>query len=329
MNASTSRRTSLRLLLSAVSALALSSGLSAHAQGSGKALRIIVPLTTGSTVDTVARAMSVELAKAMGQPVVIENLPGAGGVTGTAQLVRAPKDGQTIAMISSNHAINPSIYKNVPFDSVRDIAPISVFGTVPLVLVVNTSVAAKNTRELVALVKASPGKLNYGSAGNGSVLHLAGELFKEQAGAFITHIPYRGTGPLTTDLMGGQVDMAFLSVTAAAPHIKSGKLRAIGVSTRARSAVLPDVPTLAESGLPGYSFDAWLAVIAPGGTPKPIVQDLYRKFKTALASKDVVHNLQAQGITILDGTPEQAEPFFVSEVAKHAKLVKLSGAVAE
>ncbi|MDB5885386.1 MAG: transporter substrate-binding protein, partial [Polaromonas sp.] len=248
MNASTSRRTSLRLLLSAVSALALSSGLSAHAQGSGKALRIIVPLTTGSTVDTVARAMSVELAKAMGQPVVIENLPGAGGVTGTAQLVRAPKDGQTIAMISSNHAINPSIYKNVPFDAVKDFTPISVFGTVPLVLVVNNSVPAKNTRELVALAKASPGKLNYGSAGNGSVLHLAGELLKEQTGAFITHIPYRGTGPLTTDVMGGQGDMAFLSVTAAAPHIKSGKLRAIGVSTRARSAVLPDVPTLAESG---------------------------------------------------------------------------------
>jgi tripartite-type tricarboxylate transporter receptor subunit TctC len=328
MTSSTSRRTALRLL-SAVTAMAISTGFSAYAQVGGKPLRIIVPLTTGSTVDTVARAMSVELAKSMGQPVVIENLPGAGGVTGTAQLVRAPKDGQTLAMISSNHAINPSIYKNVPFDSVKDITPISVFGTVPLVLVVNTSVAAKNTRELVALVKASPGKLNYGSAGNGSVLHLAGELFKEQAGAFITHIPYRGTGPLTTDLMGGQVDMAFLSVTAAAPHIKSGKLRAIGVSTRTPTAVLPDVPTLAESGLPGYSFDAWLAIIAPGGTPKPIVQDLYQKFRTALANKDVQSNLHAQGITILEGTPEQAEPFFVSELAKHAKLVKLSGAVAE
>lgn len=329
MKQTTTRRTSLRFLIAAVSALALSTGLSAHAQGSGKALRIIVPLTTGSTVDTVARAMSVELAKSMGQPVVIENLPGAGGVTGTAQLVRAPKDGQTLAIISSNHVINPSIYKNVPFDSVKDITPISVFGTVPLVLVVNSGVAAKNTRELVALAKANPGKLNYGSAGNGTVLHLAGELFKEQAGAFITHIPYRGTGPLTTDLMGGQVDMAFLSVTAAAPHIKSGKLRAIGVSTRSRTPVLPDVPTLAESGLPGYSFDAWLAVIAPGGTPKPIVQDLYQKFRTALANKDVQRNLEAQGITILNGTPEQAEPFFASEVAKHAKLVKLSGAVAE
>lgn len=329
MKQTTTRRTSLRFLISAVSALALSAGLSAHTQESSKVLRIIVPLTTGSTVDTVARAMSVELSKSMRQPVVIENLPGAGGVTGTAQLVRAPKDGQTIAIISSNHVINPSIYKNVPFDSVKDITPISVFATVPLVLVVNSAVAAKNTRELVALVKANPGKLNYGSAGNGTVLHLAGELFKEQAGAFITHIPYRGTGPLTTDLMGGQVDMAFLSVTAAAPHIKSGKLRAIGVSTRARTAVLPDVPTLAESGLPGYSFDAWLAVIAPGGTPKPIVQDLYQKFRTALASQDVQRNLEAQGITVLNGTPEQAEPFFISEVAKHAKLVKLSGAMAE
>lgn len=328
MKHQTTRRHTLYLHLLLAAAL-LAPGLGARAQSSGKALRIIVPLTTGSTVDTVARAMSVELAKSMGQPIVIDNLPGAGGVTGTAQLVRAPKDGQTIAMISSNHVINPSIYKNVPFDSVKDIAPISVFGTVPLVLVVNHAVAAKNTRELVALVKSQPGKLNYGSAGNGSVLHLAGELFKEQSHAFITHIPYRGTGPLTTDLIGGQVDMAFLSVTAAAPHIRSGKLRAIGVSTTTRTAVLPDVPTLAESGLPGYSFDAWLAVIAPGGTPRPVIQELYQKFRTALAVREVQDNLAAQGITVLHGTPEEAEPFFKTELAKHAKLVKLSGAIAE
>lgn len=320
------RRSALSLLLAAA---LLAPGFGAQAQTGGKALRLIVPLTTGSTVDTVARAMSVELAKSMGQPVVIENLPGAGGVTGTAQLVRAPRDGQTIAMISSNHVINPSIYKNVPFDSMKDITPISVFGTVPLVLVVSNSVAAKNTRELVALVKSKPGKFNYGSAGNGSVLHLAGELFKEQSGAFITHIPYRGTGPLTTDVIGGQVDMAFLSVTAAAPQIRSGRLRAIGVSTTTRSAVLPDVPTLAESGLPAYSFDAWLALIAPGGTPRPVVQDLYQKFRSALATKDVQDNLAAQGITLLSGTPEQAMPFFKSELDKHAKLVRLSGAVAE
>ncbi|MES2361353.1 MAG: tripartite tricarboxylate transporter substrate binding protein [Pseudomonadota bacterium] len=322
------RRSALSHSLLLAAAL-LAPGFGAQAQTGGKALRLIVPLTTGSTVDTVARAMSVELAKSMGQPVVIENLPGAGGVTGTAQLVRAPKDGQTIAMISSNHVINPSIYKNVPFDSLKDITPISVFGTVPLVLVVSNSVAAKNTRELVALVKSKPGKFNYGSAGNGSVLHLAGELFKEQSGAFITHIPYRGTGPLTTDVIGGQVDMAFLSVTAAAPQIRSGRLRAIGVSTTTRSAVLPDVPTLAESGLPAYSFDAWLALIAPGGTPQPVVQDLYQKFKSALATKDVQDKLAAQGITVLNGTPEQAVPFFKSELAKHAKLVQLSGAVAE
>lgn len=326
MKHQTTHRRTLHLLLATA---LLAPGLSARAQSSGKTLRLIVPLTTGSTVDTVARAMSVELAKSMGQAIAIENLPGAGGVTGTAQLVRAPKDGQTLAMISSNHVINPSIYKNVPFDSVKDIAPISVFGTVPLVLVVNNAVAAKNTRELVALVKSKPGKFNYGSAGNGSVLHLAGELFKEQSHAFITHIPYRGTGPLTTDLIGGQVDMAFLSVTAAAPHIKSGRLRAMGVSTTTRTAVLPDVPTLAESGLPGYSFDAWLAVIAPGGTPKPVIQDLYQKFRTALTTRDVQDNLAAQGLTILNGTPEEAEPFFRSELAKHAKLVKLSGAIAE
>lgn len=319
------RRRALQLLMAA----ALLGTLATTQAQSDKPLRVIVPLTTGSTVDMVARAMSLSLGKTMGQPIVIENLPGAGGVTGTAQLVRAPKDGQTIAMISSNHVINPSIYRTMPFDSVKDISPIMVFGTVPLVLVVSTAVPAKNTRELVALAKSSPGRLNYGSAGNGSVLHLAAELFKEQSSVFITHIPYRGTGPLTTDIISGQVDMGFLSVTAAAPQIKSGKLRAIGVSTKTRSAIMPDVPTLAESGLPNYSFDAWLAVVAPAGVAKPLIDNLYQKFKATLASREVQDSLAAQGITMLNIAPDQAEAFFRGELDKHAKLVRRSGAVAE
>jgi tripartite-type tricarboxylate transporter receptor subunit TctC len=296
---------------------------------SDKPIRVVVPLSAGSTVDAVARAMSNQMAKVTGHPIVIDNLAGAGGMTGTVQVVNAPKDGLTVGMISSNHVINPSIYKKVPFDSLKDITPITVIGTVPLVLVVHPSVKANNAKELVALMKAKPGTLNLGSAGYGSTLHLAGVMFGNEAGVAISHIPYKGTGPLTSDLVGGQVDMGFISVTAAAPHIKSGKLRAIGVSTKTRSAVLPDVPTLAESGLPNYSFDAWIALVGPAGLPAPLVQKYYTDMKTVLAQKEVQDALAQQGITVINSTPEQAVPFFKSEMEKHAKLVKQSGATAD
>lgn len=307
--------------------LAAASGI-ASAQAD-KPIRVVVPLSAGSTVDAVARAMSNQMAKVMGHPIVIENLAGAGGMTGTVQVVNAPKDGLTIGMVSSNHVINPYIYKKVPFDSLKDVTPITVIGTVPLVLVVNPDVPAKNAKELVALLKAKPGSVNFGSAGNGSVLHLAGEMFSSQAGVDIKHIPYKGTGPLTTDLVGGQVEMGFLSVTAAAPHIKAGKLRAIGVSTRQRSAVLPDLPTLAEAGLPDYSFDAWIAVVGPAGLSKPIVRKYYTDFKAVLGQKEVQDALAAQGIAVINSTPEEAVPFFKAEMEKHAALVKKSGATAE
>jgi tripartite-type tricarboxylate transporter receptor subunit TctC len=196
-------------------------------------------------------------------------------------------------------------------------------------MVVHPSVKAHNTRELVELMKAKPGTLNLGSAGNGSTLHLAGVMFGSEAGVEIRHIPYKGTGPLASDIVGGQVDMAFISVTAAAPHIKSGKLRAIGMSTKTRSPVLPDVPTLAESGLPNYSFDAWIALVGPAGLPAPMVQKFYTDTKTVLAQKDVQDALAQQGITVINSTPEQAAPFFRSEMEKHARLVKQSGATAE
>ncbi|MDZ5455884.1 Bug family tripartite tricarboxylate transporter substrate binding protein [Azohydromonas lata] len=296
---------------------------------SDKPIRVVVPLSAGSTVDAVARAMSNQMAKVMGHPIVIDNLAGAGGMTGTVQVVNAPKDGLTLGMISSNHVINPSIYKKVPFDTLKDITPITVIGTVPLVLVVHPSVKANNVKELIALMKAKPGTLNLGSAGNGSTLHLAGVMFGTEAGVEIRHIPYKGTGPLTSDIVGGQVDMAFISVTAAAPHVKSGKLRALGMSTKTRSAVLPDVPTLAESGLPNYSFDAWIALVGPAGLPAPMVQKYYADTKTVLAQKEVQDALVQQGITVINSTPEQSVPFFKSELEKHAKLVKQSGATAE
>ena len=315
----------------AMATLAVTLALSAWAAQaqSSKPIRVIVPLSTGSTVDTVARAMSHHMAQVMGHPVVIENLAGAGGMSGTVQIVNAPKDGMTIGMISSNHVINPGIYKKVPFDSLNDVTPITVVGTVPLVLVVSPKVPAKNTKELIALLKSKPGAVNFGSAGNGSVLHLAGVMFGSEAGVDIVHVPYKGTGPLVTDLMGGQVEMAFVSVTAAAQHIKSGKLRALGVSTKERSAVLPDVPTLAESGLPNYSFDAWIAVIGPAGLPAQIVQKYYADFKTVLAQTEVKDVLAAQGIAVTNNTPEQALAFFKAELEKHTALVKKSGTTAD
>lgn len=273
--------------------------------------------------------MSKQMASVTGHNVVIENLPGAGGMTGTDQLVKAPKDGMTLAMISSNHVINPGIYKKPLFDAIKDITPITVLGTVPLVLVVNPSVPAKNATELIALMKARKGELNVGSAGNDSVLHLAAELFGSEAGVDITHIPYKGTGPLVTDLLGGQGQMGFLSVTAAAPLVHSGKLRAIGISTKQRSAVLPDLPTLAESGLPNYSFDAWLALVGPADLPKATVDKLYQDLKTVVASSEVQQALAAQGIATIMSPPDQAVGFFKAELDKHLVLVKRSGATVD
>jgi len=291
-----------------------------------KPIRLILPLSTGSTGDVVARILSGPMSKALGQQLVVENLPGAGGVTGTQQLVRAPKDGYTVALITSNHVINPSIYKSIPYDSLKDITPITVIGNSPLVLVVHPGVAAKNTQELIALAKAKPGALNYGSAGNGSVLHLAGVLFATEAGIDIRHVPYKGSGPLVGDLLGGQVEMGILGLPSVVGQVKSGKLRAIGVTTRQRAAVMPDVPTLAESGLPNYNFDAWIAFIGPAGLPQTVADRIYAETKAALAMKEVQDAFAAQGLVAMGSTPEQTLQFFQSELAKHTKLVKQSGA---
>ena len=325
MSICSSRR---RAVVIAAVALALPS-FSVLAQLTDKPLRIVLPLSAGSTVDAVARTMSNAWAKASGQPVIVENLPGAGGVTGTTQLVRAPKDGMTLGMVSNNHVVNPSLYKSMPFDSIKDITPITVIGTSPFVLVVHSSVPAKDLKELIALAKAKPGALNYGSSGNGTVLHLAAELFKSEAGIDIKHIPYKGTGPMMNDLLGGQVQMAFTSTSVAAPHIKTGAIRPIAISTQSRSGLLPDVPTFAEQGLRNYDFGGWIAVIAPAGVPAPIVAKRYSEIKVALASPEVKDWLAAQDFKVVADTPDATLPFFQSELVKHSKLVKESGATVD
>ena len=319
MNPLPSRRAALAALL------ALGCAASVHAQAD-KPLRLIVPLAAGSTVDAVARAIAPGFGKATGHPVVVENIVGAGGIPGTTQVTKAPRDGLTLGMISSNHVINPGIYKTIPYDSLKDITPIAVLATVPLVLVVNPALPVKSVPELVAYAKANPGKLNYGSAGNGSTLHLAGELLVSETGIDMKHVPYRGTGPLITDLIGGQVQLGFVSVSQVGPQVKAGALRALAVSTPARSPALPDVPTVAESGVPKYSFDAWIALIGPAGLPKAIVDKDYAAVRSAMAAPEAQGVLAAQGLTVLDTGPDVAPAFFQSELAKHQKLVKQSGA---
>lgn len=285
-----------------------------------------MPLAAGSTVDAVARALGPGLGRATGHVVVVENVVGAGGLSGTGQVVKAPKDGLTLGMVSSNHVINPGIYKHMPFDSLKDITPIAVLATVPLVLVVHPKLAAKTVPELLAHARAHPGALNYGSAGNGSTLHLAGQLLVSETGIDMKHVPYRGTAPLLTDLVGGQVQLAFVSVSQAAPHIKAGSLRPLAISTTARSAALPEVPTLAEAGVPAYSFDAWIALIGPAGLPKPVVERSTAAVRAALASPEAQAAITGQGLMQRDTGPEQAPAFFQAELAKHLQLVRQSGA---
>ncbi|WP_354684304.1 tripartite tricarboxylate transporter substrate binding protein [Cupriavidus necator] len=316
--------------LAALTTLAVFGGLNAaaaHAQATdSKPVRLIVPTQPGSQADAVARALSQSLGKHLGQSVVVENIAGAGGVPGTQQIVRAPKDGSTLGLISSNHVINPFIYKNLPYDALKDITPITVIGTLPLVLVVNPGVSASTAKDLIALLKSKPGELNYGSSGNGTVLHLAGQLFASEANVDIRHVPYKGAGNYTTDLVGGQVQLGFLTVQAVLPLIKAGKLKAIAVSTAQRVPALPDVPTLAESGLPRYSFDAWLAIVGPAGMPKQTVSTLQSKTKATLQEREVQDHLAGQGVVVTPTGADAAVPFFKSELDKHARIVKQAGA---
>lgn len=318
-----------RRALAALTAFALvtAPAVSAQAQSlDGKPVRLIVPTQAGSQADAVARAMSQSLSRNLGHSVVVENLPGAGGVPGTQQIVRAPKDGSTLGLISSNHVINPFIYKSMPYDALKDITPIAVIGTLPLVLVVNPSVHANTTKELVALLKAKPGEFNYGSSGNGTVLHLAGQLFASEAKVNISHVPYKGAGNYTTDLIGGQVQIGFLTVQTVLPLIKAGKLKAIAVSTTQRVPALPDVPTLAESGVPQYNFDAWLAIVGPAGMPRQNVANLQAKIRATLQERNIQDSLAQQGVVVSTSGSDTAAPFFKSELDKHARIVRQAGA---
>ena len=317
-----------RHALAGLGGLALGAGLPGAALAqSDKPLRFILPVSAGSGVDAITRAASNALAKALGQPVVIENQPGAGGVVGTQAMIRSVPDGLTLSMVSNNHVIYPSVLKSLPFDPVADITPIAIVGATPLVLVVNPRVPARDMKELVALFKANPGKYNYASSGNGTILHLAPELFKDVTGTFVTHIPYRGVAPMLQDIIGGQVDMGVLALPSVLTHIKSGALRAICVSAPARIPAAPDIPTSGEQGFPRYLVEGWIAVVGPKGLPADQVKRINQAFITAFSTPEVKDAMAKQGNTIQISTPEAALAHFKSELVKYAALVKKAGVV--
>jgi tripartite-type tricarboxylate transporter receptor subunit TctC len=287
-------------------------------------LRVLLPVSAGSGVDTIVRAAAPALTKALGdQAVIIENLPGAGGITGTAALVKAAPDGNTIAFVSNNHAVNPSVYKKMPYDSLADITPITVIGATPFVLVVNPArLPASNASELVALLKAKPGGYNYASSGNGTIIHLADEMFVDAAGVDAKHIPYKGVGPMLADLIGGQVDFGVVALPAVQGHLKSGSLRAIGIMGKARVPSLPNLPTIAEQGLPDVDIAGWFAAIGPAKLPAAEVARLHDAVVAAFATAEVREAMARQDNIISPTTPEVAAKFFRSEQERYARLVK-------
>lgn len=290
---------------------------------SGAPLRVILPLGAGSGVDTIIRSAQPALSRALGgQAVVIENLPGAGGITGTAALVKAAPDGHTVAFISNNHSVNPSVYKSVPYDSLNDITPISVVGGSPFLLVVNPArLPVKDAKELQALLLSRPGQFNMGSSGNGTIIHLAGEMFVDAVGAKVQHIPYKGMGPMMADMIAGQVDFGVAAVPAAQGHLASGRMRAIGVMGKARVASLPDLPTIAEQGFPAVDVAGWFAMVGPKGLPPAQVERLHKAVVAAFEDPEVKAAMAKQDNAINPLAPEASGRFLRDEQARYARLV--------
>lgn len=309
----------------AAAAAASTTSLPAWAQVGDKTVRFVLPNATGSGVDAITRAAQPALAKALGMPVVVENQPGAGGVVGLQTLARSAPDGLTLSVVSNNVVIFPSVLKSLPFDMPGDFTPIAIVGSTPIVLVVNAKVPAANSKEFVALLKSKPGQLNFGSGGNGTILHLASEMFLDEAGVSAKHIPYKGVGPMVTDLIGGQIEFATAALPSVQQHIKTGALRAIGVGTAQRVAAAPDIPTFVEQGLPGYVVEAWFGVLGPKGMAPEVVKRTHDALVAAFADPAVKETMDKQGNTIRISSTEQAAAGFRSELAKYARLVKKIG----
>lgn len=308
--------------------LCLVSGWAA-AQGAypNRTVRIIVPFPAGQTTDMVARMLAQEFTESLGQSFYVDNKGGAAAIIGTELAKNATPDGYTLLMASSGPlAINPSLYSKLPYDTLRDFQPIGMVVVVPQFLVVNKDFPANNLKELIAYVKQNPGKVNFGSGGSGLTNHLTMELLKATTGMQITHVPYKGAAPALTALIAGQINMMFESGPAVIPHVRSGKLRVLAVGSQRRSLALPEVPTVAEAGVPGFNAQSWAAFLAPTGTPRPIIQKLNAELNAALSKPATKERLLGMGAEVLEYTPEQTVAYFKTELESWAVAVKASGA---
>jgi tripartite-type tricarboxylate transporter receptor subunit TctC len=319
-----------RLLLGA--ALCFAALAAAHAQESypTRPLKFVAPIAPGGLTDTLARTLAAGLSQRLGQQVVVENRAGGGGIIGMTAAAKLPADGYGIVMVYQGVAsVNPVLYKNLAYDTLRDFVPVAQVATFPLVLVVNPALPAKSVKEFVALARSRPGRLSYASAGNATTAHLTMELFKRREGLRIVHIPYRGEAPALTDVMSGQVDAAFTSLTSALPYLGTDRIRMLGIASAERSRLLPNVPTIAEDGVPGFESTGWYGILAPAGTPKLVIDRLNRELLATLADPAVKEMLAARGVDVGGGSPEALRQWIVEDTARWRKVIADAGIQAD
>ena len=322
----------IRYLMLLVVALSSSSLMTPAAEAQSypsRPIRMIIPFPPGGSLDLTMRVLGPKMTEVIGQNVIIDSRPGADGNIGTELVARAPADGYTVLIHAVPLVVNPSLRRKLPFDVRKDFVPVSLLTASPLVLVVNPSVPAKSIKELVAIAKRSPGKLTYASAGNGSNLHMAAELFNIVAGTKMLHVIYKGGGPALVAVLSGETDLSYLNIAAIMAYAKSGRLRAIGITSAKRSPLMPDVPTIAESGAPGYEFTAWAAALVPAGTPRNVVDKLYEGFSKALDTPDARKRFAEQGAEIVASSPDAFGKFFRAELDKWARVVRETGIKAD
>lgn len=315
--------TGIALVLSLLSALVLHVAPAQAQNWPARSLRLVVPFAPGGGNDTVARAIGAQISGPLGQTVVVENKPGAGGAVGAQDVARAPADGYTLFLGGvGSHAVNPSLYPSLPYDAVKDFAPVSLIASAPSVLVVANSVNARSVAELTKLLKASPGKYNYATNGNGSSSHLATLLYESLAGVQMEHIPYKGFAPALTDILGGQIQVMMNSIVALVPQIKAGKVRALAVSSKARSPFMPELPTMAEAGVAGYEAGSWYGILVPAGTPAAIIQRLNTEIVKAVKAPEVRNRLAGEGAEPIGSTPEEFAAHIKAEMARLGKVIR-------
>lgn len=291
-------------------------------------MTMVVPFPPGGGTDILGRALALKLNEAWGQPVVVDNRAGANGMIGTAHVARSAPDGHTMLIVPGGLAVNPAIRKNLPYDTLKDLAPVTQLASSPLVLSVHPSFPPRTVKEFVAFLKTRPGQVNFGTSGNGSPPHMAAELFKVMTGTQMNHIPYKGAAPAAVDLISGQIALYFMNALQVVPHIRAGQIRALGVTSAKRTDALPDVPTIAESGVPGYELTHWYGLLVRGGTPQASVSKLHAEMTRILKLPEIAKRLAQEGATVVASTPEQFTTFLVAEMKKAAQIVKASGMTA-